>query len=136
MTSQNKFVEFVASELISHGPIAEVYLGKSSTTGRKVALKLFSLAGPVDSNSNMPNISSYLDTELGILLDNNCPNIGRILTFGTTLDAQHLYLALEFVSGVHLDRAAKDSSHEALLNLFMQIAHALGHLHNRGFVHG
>jgi len=132
-----QFVEYVTIEPISRGATAAVYLGRSTTTGARVALKLFP-AGPEagESGSTAETVSRHFDTELGILLDSSCPHIGRLIDFGTTLDGGHKYLALEFVSGTDLLEATRDASHETLLNLFLQVAHAIGHLHIRGIIHG
>ncbi|HZM70304.1 MAG TPA: protein kinase, partial [Candidatus Cryosericum sp.] len=137
MEPEGRFINYVNVQRLTQGTTATIYLAQSTYTGAKVALKLFPTGvSPSEANPPACDPSRYFDTELEILLDNNCPNIGHLLDFGTTLDEQHQYLALEYVSGPDLQRATRDSSLETLLNLFLQLAHALGHLHHRGIIHG
>jgi serine/threonine-protein kinase len=65
------------------------------------------------------------------------PNIARILDGGTTDDGQ-AWLVMEWVSGqdLHQCRDEHGSDHRACIALFLRLAEAVNHAHQRQVVHG
>jgi predicted Ser/Thr protein kinase len=52
------------------------------------------------------------------------------------VDAQHAWLALEYIGGAPLDQWAEIQTLESVLVALRGITEALGHLHDRGVIHG
>jgi serine/threonine protein kinase len=110
-----------------------VFLAEQRSLGRRVALKL--------AGGSWFGSQAALDAERRALSACQHPHIARLLQAGQ-IDYSH-YLALEFVPGESLQaRLDRDREHDArvpiadLLRWGRQVAEALQHLHEHGFLHG
>lgn len=82
-------------------------------------------------------LKQRLEVERQLLARLDHPNIARILDGGETEDGQ-TYLVMEWVPGEDLSDCSEQARRDAgrCLDLFAQIAGAVGHAHQRRVVHG
>jgi serine/threonine-protein kinase len=97
---------------------------------RQVALK-FAHVRP-----DRTDLATRLARERAVLAALEHPNIARLYDAGVTED-ERLYLVLEYVEGLPFDQylAARQASLSLRLALFVQIADAMVHAHERRIVH-
>jgi eukaryotic-like serine/threonine-protein kinase len=95
-----------------------------------VALKLAHMA------PRQPELRLRLERERRLLSALDHPNIARLYDAGTTVAGQP-YLVLEYVAGEALDAycQAQQPDLQRRLELFMQVAEAVAHAHERQIVH-
>ncbi len=77
------------------------------------------------------------ESEYKIAQELNHPAIRKITKMfkkGSLLTTKELYLVMELVDGVSLDKAPPKSFEQAV-DIFQQVADAMYHMHRRGFVH-
>lgn len=102
----------------------------SSVPDRLVALKFAHIA------AQRPDLRARLARERELLAALEHPNIARLYDAGVS-DDDRPYLVLEYVDGVPIDAhcAAHGLGLARRLALFVQVADALGHAHQRRIVH-
>ncbi len=83
------------------------------------------------------NLDERLRIERQLLARLNHRNIARLIDGGTTEDG-HAYLVMEWIAGHDLDEYLDrhDCNIPSRLDLFEQVAEAVGHAHQRQVVHG
>ncbi len=119
--------------LLGRGGMGVVYLAAQDAPSRQVALKVVNLA------VHSPEALSRFQREAEALRRLDHPGIARFLdsgVFASTTGAQP-YLAMEFVDGLPLTRAASARGldiHQRV-SLLAEICDAIGHAHQNGIVH-
>ena len=109
--------------------MAEVYLAKDTTLGRKVALKLLPAAFTQDIDS-----SRRFQLEARTVSALNHPNIVTIYEIGQFEKRQ--YIAAELIEGLTLrDRLVAGMTLQEVLDVGIQVASALTAAHEAGVVH-
>lgn len=123
---------YVLLRRLGIGGMAVVWLAKDTTPGteRLVALK-FAHAMP-----HRKDLLERLSRERAMLASLQHPNIARLYDAGVTLE-QRPYLVLEYVEGTPLDEHCdrKCLGLARRLALFVQVADAVTHAHERRIVH-
>jgi serine/threonine-protein kinase len=114
---------------LGSGGMGVVWLAHEQT-GRQVALKF------AHSRSPRSGVAHRLAREQKLLAALEHPNIGRLFGAGVTA-AQQLYLVLEYIEGEPLDQYCerRNTNLAQRFALFVQIADALTHAHERRIVH-
>src|SRR5262245_24312658 len=117
---------------IGVGGMGTVWLAERSDglITRPVALKLPLLAFQRGA------FAERVAREREILAGLNHPNIARLYAAGVALDGQP-YLAIEYVEGRSIDQHCRENNLplEARLRLFLQVARAVAHAHEKNVVH-
>jgi tetratricopeptide (TPR) repeat protein/predicted Ser/Thr protein kinase len=120
------------ARLVGRGGMGHVYLAERADGAfeMEAAVKVIRLRRDRRLRTRLA-----LERQLLARLDH--PNIARILDGGTTDDGQ-AWLVMEWVSGrdLHQCRDAHDGDCMACLALFLRLAEAVGHAHQRRVVHG
>jgi eukaryotic-like serine/threonine-protein kinase len=114
--------------LLGRGGMGAVYLAHRADGefAHKVAIKIIGLPFEIDA------LRERFRQERQILAGLNHPNITRLLDGGVTGDGQ-LYLVMEYVEGVPIDRAPGDLN--AKLDLFCDVCAAVKYAHQNLIVH-
>jgi serine/threonine protein kinase len=114
---------------LGQGGMATVYLAEQQCFGRKVALKVMS---PMLASD--PNFSERFLREARIIAGLSHPNIISVYDVGS--QNQHHYYAMEYHPGGDLKQRISDgiSTRDSLL-ITKQLALALDHAHNKGYIH-
>jgi serine/threonine-protein kinase len=117
---------------LGRGGMGVVHLARHSTTGQPVALKLIVPEALTSDRA----VQMFL-REVSVLCQLNHPRIVRFQEVG--MARGQFFFAMEYVPTVDLDELlARQSARNAvktLCGLFCQVLDALGHAHQRGFVH-
>jgi serine/threonine-protein kinase PpkA len=114
---------------IGHGGMATVYLAVQESLNRRVALKVMAPALSADRN-----FSERFLKEARTVAQLSHPNILSIYDIGVS--GYHHYIAMEYISGGDLKaKIAQGLSPASALGILKQMAAALCHAHERGFVH-
>ena len=120
---------------IGRGGMADVYLGRHATLGRKVAVKLLH-AHLLDD----PDLQRRFQAEARAVAQLRHPNIVQVYDFDVA--AGQPYIMMEFIDGPSLDKLlqAYHRSNRLLplatvLRLIGQVAEGLDHAHAHGIVH-
>lgn len=117
-------------EFMLGGVVGMVYRAQRSSDGMLVALKL-----PAYMNDSIGRASVLQEIEALTSLDH--PNIVKAVDYGET-DQGEPYLAMELLDGETLDtRLRRDGplSLKQVARIGLQLAEAIEHAHNAGFVH-
>jgi serine/threonine protein kinase len=116
---------------ISSGGQAIVFKALQERTNRDVAIKLMH-GGPFMSSRGR----SRFERESKILASLNHPNLVTILDRGRTPDGS-FFLVMDFIDGRSLDQFVRESAKDmsSVVRLFVKIASAIDHAHQRGVVH-
>jgi serine/threonine protein kinase len=113
------------------GSSARVFLAVRERTGEECALKIIRL--PRDADEQRPAIERFL-AECAILKEIDHPGIARIYEHGVVDDG--LYMALEYFPGGDLTGELQQPMPcLRAIEVAIQIARALGYLHDLGVVH-
>jgi len=122
--------EHTLLRLLGSGAMGVVWLARSDGAAREVAIKLAHIA------SKRSDLRPRLEREQALLAKLDHPNIARLLGGGVTAAGQP-YLVLEHVKGEQLDVYCRTQLPplEKKLALFLQIALAVAHAHDRAIVH-
>jgi len=122
--------EHTLLRLLGSGAMGVVWLARSDGEAREVAIKLAHVA------TKRSDLRARLSREQALLAKLDHPNIARLLGGGVTAQGQP-YLVLEHVQGVQLDVYCRSQALalECKLALFLQIALAVAHAHERAIVH-
>ena len=117
--------------LLGEGGMGMVYLAEQEEPiARQVALKVIKLG--MDTRAVLARFQS--EQQALALMDH--PNIARVYEAGSSPEGRP-YFAMEYVPGVpitdYCDRNRLDMRHR--LELFLQVAHAVQHAHQKGVIH-
>jgi len=116
---------------LGEGGMGMVYLADQPAMARKAAIKI--LRPEIASGEQMERFQREAQTLSHI----DHPHIIKVYNFGT-LEQGELYIAMEFVRGVEVDRALEDEGPmgwERALEITIQAADALVEAHSKGIVH-
>lgn len=116
--------------LLSKGGMSLLYLAKHPKTGETIVIKVVR-----PKYLKNPEILSRLAQEGKILKAASHPNIVKLFDLGKW--EQGLFIAMEFVKGISLKQFIKQQAltHRRSLEITLQIAYALAHLHGHGIIH-
>jgi len=120
-----------AVEVISSGPLTEVYLAEQQPLGRKVAVK--ALKSTISPSSPF---AESLAREGELLSSLRHENIPRLFEFART--EQAMWIVMELIDGFSLReviQAARKLEPAAAVAITLGAARALAHLHEHGIVH-
>jgi len=114
------------------GGMGLVYRGERADGAFEMTVAIKFIRTPGD-----PLMAERLVLETQLLARLNHPNIARILDGGTLPDGQN-YLVMEWIEGEDLARCRgrHGIEHRQCLALFLRIAEAVAHAHQRQIVHG
>lgn len=117
--------------LFTKGGMNCLYLGTHPESSEPVLIKVL-----LPKFLKDPDISARFINEANVIAKANHPNIVRLYDSGTWEGG--LYIAMEFVKGTSLRKilAHQPFSLKRALEILLQIAYALCHLHTHGVVHG
>jgi serine/threonine-protein kinase len=120
-------------KLVGHGAASTIYLVQDPKTKQIWALK--------HVEKNDPKDQRFLDqaeSEYKIASELDHPSIRKIEKIikkkTNLLSTKELYLVMEYIDGVSEDRQ-QPRTFEKAVEIFEQIARAMHHMHERGFVH-
>jgi serine/threonine protein kinase len=117
---------------IGRGAASAIYLVQDEKSKHIWALK--------HVEKNEPKDQRFLDQaeiEYRIAQELDHPairKIPRLIKKGSLLKTKDLYLVMELVDGVSMERHPPETFEQAM-QIFIQTAHGLHHMHERGFVH-
>lgn len=116
--------------LLNQGGMSLLYLGLDPKTKKPLAIKVLS-----PQFVNHPEMTDHFLWEAKIIQLANHPNIVKLHDYGKWEGG--VYLAMEFIRGVSLRQFLMQQSFslKRCLDLILQMAHALAHLHSHGVVH-
>jgi len=80
--------------------------------------------------------SDLLRDEFRVLTQLHHPNLAAVYDFGRSDELGGLYFTQELIEGPSLGKYLKHADRPTIVDLFMQIARALDHLHALGLLHG
>jgi serine/threonine protein kinase len=124
--------DFSLVKKIGAGAMGDVYLGKHTTTGETVAIKLIS-----DKHCLDEAFIKRFKREIDVLMGLNHPNIARAVGYGT--DQDRMFLALEFVEGPNLSDILQERGalfEQDVLTIAIHVARGLASAYNEaGLVH-
>jgi hypothetical protein len=129
-TMPAKIGPYRIESLFSHGGMSLLYLGKDPETKKTLIVKVLS----PKYSKNKEVVDRFLK-EAKIIGMTNHPNIVKL--YGQGEWEQGLYIAMEFVQGVSLRQfiQQKSLSQRKALEILLQVAYALCHLHTYGVIH-
>ena len=125
---------FKILEMIGKGGMSVVYKARSQMLNKIVAIKTMHAHLVSDLNSlhrfrQEAQAASQLDH----------PNVIRVYGFGVTTSLKPLpYIVMDYIAGVSLSELINQQDRMPVtdaLKVFIQVASALGHAHNKGVVH-
>jgi len=123
---QNALMEgFSTAMLFAEGATSRVYRAVDETTGRPIAIKVL--------KSVDPDQARRFRFEADVLARLDHPGIARLVDAGNWDDRP--FIATEFIDGAPIDRALADRSPEDVVRVFIKVADALAHAHDRGLLH-
>lgn len=117
---------------IGQGHLGEVFEANELETGNTFAIKFLS-----KNFTNQDRAIQRFRREANAAKELEHPNIVRVYEFGDTDDGG-CYIVMELIKGITLRRAIRRTgplSMEEGKTIFLQVADALHHAHNRGLVH-
>jgi serine/threonine-protein kinase PpkA len=114
---------------LGDGGMSQVFLAEHSATGVQHVLKLIHITEDDEGDMLQRFISEY-----ALISQIDHPNVAKIFTQG--FSASHAYIAMEYFPGGDLRRLMNDDIEiDVALAVLMQVAGALGAIHERGIVH-
>jgi serine/threonine protein kinase len=121
---------YVIESLLTHGGMSSLYLGKEAKTGKVVAIKVLSK----DFVEHPTMVAQFLEEAKIISLADH-PNIVKL--FGQGKWQYGLYIATEFIQGISLRQFIYQGSLslKRCLDIALEVAYALLHLHTHNIVH-
>lgn len=125
-----KIGPYKIESLLKKGGMSFLYLGVQPQTSRPIVIKVLS-----PKFIKNEEVAQRFLKEADIIRLSNHPNIIKLYGQGTW---QHgLYIAMEFVQGISLKQflLEKSLSLKKALEIVLQVAYALCHLHSHGIVH-
>jgi len=127
----SKIGPYKIESLLSHGGMSILYLGLHPETKQMLAIKVLS-----PEFVTHPEMIERFLKEAKIIGMTNHPNIVKLYGQGTWEGG--LYIAMEFIRGVSLRQfiAQQSLSLKRCVDIILQVAYALCHLHTHGVIHG
>jgi serine/threonine protein kinase len=127
----DKIGPYKIESLLSRGGMSLLYLGTHPQTRALIAIKVLS----PEFVKNPEMVSQFLRESKIIGLTNH-PNIVKL--YGEGEWEGGLYIAMEFIRGVSLRQFIEQHSlsMKKSIDILMQVAYALAHLHSHGVIHG
>lgn len=121
---------FIIESLYRQGSMSTLYIAKAPGNEEPVIVKV--LQGPY---LNMPDAVTRFQTEADILAKTDHPNIIKLIGHGTW--ERGLYIAMEYVQGESLRDwiIYHPMSLRRAVEMVLEIAYALCHLHTHGVIH-
>jgi hypothetical protein len=125
-----KIGPYKIESLLSKGGMSFLYLGSNLGSTQPIAIKV--LSPKYFANKEMEN--RFLK-EAQIIAMADHPNIVKL--YGQGSWEKGLYIAMEFIQGVSLRQfiQQKSLSHKRAIEIVLQVAFALCHLHTHGVIH-
>lgn len=116
--------------LLAQGGMSLLYLAIDTRTREPRVIKVL-----LPEFTNHPEMVDHFFWEAKIIGLTNHPNIVKVYDFGQTKDG--LYIAMEFIQGVTLRQFLMQQSFslKRCLDIILQVAYALCHLHTHGVIH-
>ena len=128
-----KLAGFSVLAEIGRGAASIIYLAQDPRTKQVCALKHVQKQGPKDQRFLDQAMNEY---EVGSRLDSD--SIRRVMRVikarGGLLQTKELFLVMEYIDGVGLDKHLPETF-EIATDVFLQTAGALAEMHGAGFVH-
>jgi serine/threonine-protein kinase PpkA len=114
---------------LGEGGMSQVFLAEHSATGAQHVLKLIHITEDDDGDMLQRFISEY-----ALISQIDHPNVAKIFAQGFSVS--HAYIAMEYFPGGDLRRLMNDDiAINVALAVLMQVAGALGAIHERGIIH-
>jgi len=119
-------------DVLGEGGMAVVYRARDRQLDREVAIKTLQ-----DSLCDVPLVREFFRREARVMAALSHPNLVSVLDAIETGHDHRLYIVLELVEGVSLDRLLGERPHQlrTLVTLLRKAADGLGLAHARGIVH-
>jgi len=116
--------------LLSKGGMSYVYLGIHPQTSQPIVIKV--LSPKYQTHKEM--VQRFLK-EAAVISMTNHPNIVKL--YGQGVWEKGFYIAIEFIQGISLRQfiQQKSLSEKRALEIILQVAYALCHLHTHGVIH-
>lgn len=117
--------------LLARGGMSLIYLGQHPHTKEMLVIKVLS-----PENVTHPELVAQFLKETKIIEMANHPNIVKLFSVGEWEGG--LYIAMEFIRGVSLSQfiIQQSLSLKRSVDIILQVAYALAHLHSHGIIHG
>lgn len=130
LTSGQNLGHYRIISRLGAGGMGEVYLAKDSKLNREVAVKILPPAF-----AGNPNYLRRFQTEAEAAATLNHPNVAVIYSVENT--GGHSFITMEYVAGKTLDALIPPNGFDAktFLELFIPLADALAHAHEKGVIH-
>jgi serine/threonine-protein kinase PpkA len=114
---------------LGEGGMSRVFLAEHTATGEQQVLKLIQITEDDGGEMLQRFISEY-----ALISQIHHPNVAKIFTQG--FSSSHAYIAMEYFPGGDLRKMMKQgASPETAIAVLMQVAGALGAIHEMGMVH-
>ena len=127
--------EYRLESKLGHGGFAAVWSARADSDGREVALKILHADHLAKTTSRGPTIADRFIEEARLLQRLESPGLVRVHELIEDRDADLVAIAMERLHGRDLGTACGDLALNELLELFAQLAHTLGDLHDNGVIH-
>lgn len=116
--------------ILSQGGMSSLYLGVHPETGQPIAIKVL-----LPKFLKHKEVNARFLKEAEIIAVANHPNIVKL--YGQGEWEKGLYIAMEFIRGISLSQfiQKKSLSMRRALEIVLQVAYALSHLHAHGVIH-
>lgn len=116
--------------LLSKGGMSYLYLGMHPTQDTPIAIKILS-----PKYTTHPEMVQQFSKEAEIIHQTNHPNIVKLYGYGKWENG--LYIAMEFIQGISLKQfiLQQNLAVRSALDILLQVAYALLHLHSHGVIH-
>ncbi len=126
----HKIGPYQIKSLLSKGGMSYLYLGVHPSTAQPIVIKVLS-----PKFLTQRDMTSRFLKEAEIIAMTNHPNIVKLYGQGTW--EKGVYIALEFIQGISLRQfiQQKSLSQRRGLEIVLQVAYALCHLHTHGVIH-
>jgi serine/threonine protein kinase len=125
-----KIGPYKIESLLNKGGMSALYLGLHPETSQPLVIKVL-----LPKYLKNKEIATRFLKEAQIIGITNHPNIVRL--YGQGQWEKGLYIAMEFIQGISLRQfiQQKSLSHKRALEIILQVAYALCHLHTHGVIH-
>ena len=125
-----KIGPYKVDTLLAKGGMSLLYLGIDPETKEARAIKVLS-----PEYLNHPEMVDHFMWEAKIISMTDHPNIVKVYDYGKWEEG--LYIAMELIRGVSLRQFLTQQSFslKRCLNIILQVAYALSHLHTHGVIH-
>ena len=128
-----KLLQYEVLERLGEGARSTIYAVKDPVTRKEFALKHVTRSDPKDIR-----FIEQMETELEISKTFNHPNLRKSYELkvqkSLLLKVNEAFLLMELVEGKTID-IAKPSDMIELIDIFIQVAQGLKHMHEKGYVH-